>query len=146
MDKPFLAKLRRIDPYVPGEQPQGREYIKLNTNESPYPPAPGVIQVVAAASEALRLYPDPEASGLRLTVEKLEGLPFQPRLAVRGEDAAGRWLELPEESPPESPVPGSSPEPPGSPLGSSTPLGSSGSMIWPPSPWTVHCSVPAAAT
>lgn len=39
-----------------------------------------------------------EASGLRLTVEKLEGLPFQPRLAVRGEDAAGRWLELPEVS------------------------------------------------
>ena len=64
---------------------------------------------------------------------------------VPGSSVPG-WLELPEESPPESPVPGSSPEPPGSPLGSSTPLGSSGSMIWPPSPWTVHCSVPAAAT
>lgn len=37
-----------------------------------------------------------ETSGLRLTVRKLEGLPFHPRLAVRGEDAAGRWLDLPD--------------------------------------------------
>jgi histidinol-phosphate aminotransferase len=52
--------------YVPGEQPQDRRYIKLNTNENPYPPSPRVIEAVrAAATEELRLYPDPLANVLR---------------------------------------------------------------------------------
>src|SRR5262245_49620605 len=52
--------------YVPGEQPQDRRYIKLNTNENPYPPSPRVIEAVrAAANEELRLYPDPVADMLR---------------------------------------------------------------------------------
>jgi len=52
--------------YVPGEQPQDRRYIKLNTNENPYPPSPRVIEAVrAAATEDLRLYPDPLANVLR---------------------------------------------------------------------------------
>lgn len=52
--------------YVPGEQPQDRRYIKLNTNENPYPPSPQVIEAVrAAATDQLRLYPDPLATVLR---------------------------------------------------------------------------------
>ncbi|MBI3782541.1 MAG: histidinol-phosphate transaminase [Deltaproteobacteria bacterium] len=52
--------------YVPGEQPQDRRYIKLNTNENPYPPSPRVIEAVrAAAGDDLRLYPDPMANAVR---------------------------------------------------------------------------------
>src|SRR5215470_15060247 len=52
--------IRQMRGYVPGEQPQDRRYIKLNTNENPYPPSPRVVAAVrAAATEDLRLYPDP---------------------------------------------------------------------------------------
>jgi histidinol-phosphate aminotransferase len=52
--------------YVPGEQPQDRRYIKLNTNENPYPPSPRVIDAVRhAVNDDLRLYPDPFANVLR---------------------------------------------------------------------------------
>ena len=57
--------VRRVTPYVPGEQPKGAGFIKLNTNENPYPPAPAVQRVLSEtdASE-LRLYPDPAATDL----------------------------------------------------------------------------------
>ena len=58
MNKPFLDKLRKIDPYVPGEQPKTDNIIKLNANENPYPPAPGVAAAVAGAVPGLRLYSD----------------------------------------------------------------------------------------
>ena len=55
------SRVRRLSPYVPGEQPQGARVIKLNTNENPYAPAPEVIEALKrAAGEALRRYPDPE--------------------------------------------------------------------------------------
>ena len=51
---------------MPGEQPKNARFIKLNTNENPYPPSPAVIEAVQkAADEKLRLYPDPECSELR---------------------------------------------------------------------------------
>ena len=63
--------VRRVEPYVPGEQPAEKNIIKLNTNENPYPPAPGVQEVLRSmAAEDMRLYPDPAAS---LLVEKLAG-------------------------------------------------------------------------
>lgn len=65
----FLAdRLRALAPYTPGEQPQDQTYIKLNTNESPYPPAPGVSEAVAAQAQKLNLYSDPAA---RMLVEPL---------------------------------------------------------------------------
>ncbi|MFP4016608.1 MAG: histidinol-phosphate transaminase [Halanaerobiales bacterium] len=57
---------RKLEPYVPGEQPKDRKYIKLNTNESPYPPSPEVLNAIKGAElEDLRLYPEPESSDLR---------------------------------------------------------------------------------
>src|SRR5215472_963035 len=58
--------VRRLHPYVPGEQPKIQGLIKLNTNENPYPPAPKVLAAVKAAVDGrLRLYPNPTAQPLR---------------------------------------------------------------------------------
>jgi len=60
------SRVGKLTPYTPGEQPQHRNYIKLNTNENPYPPAPAVIAGCAAyPAEDLRLYPDPASTELR---------------------------------------------------------------------------------
>lgn len=62
--KAFEQNIRKVEPYVPGEQPQ-RKVIKLNTNENPYPPAPGVEKVLRELdTEKMRLYPDPAAREL----------------------------------------------------------------------------------
>lgn len=67
--------IRRIEPYVPGEQPQEQDIIKLNTNENPYPPAPGVAKVLKEDfSDRLRLYPDPAAGKLVKAIAEYEGL------------------------------------------------------------------------
>ena len=57
-----------LSPYVPGEQPKRDDLIKLNTNENPYAPSPRVLAAIAAATDRLRLYPDPHASALRETI------------------------------------------------------------------------------
>jgi len=63
--KPWENKIRKVVPYVPGEQPDQQHMIKLNTNENPYPPAPGVMEsLYAFDADRLRLYPDPEAKVL----------------------------------------------------------------------------------
>ncbi len=69
----FLREAYQIlEPYTPGEQPRDQVYIKLNTNESPYPPAPSVIKAIGEQEIAdLRLYSDPSAKDLK---EKLAGL------------------------------------------------------------------------
>ena len=63
--RPELMKnIRTTEPYVPGEQPQNK-VIKLNTNENPYPPAPGVEEMLKKMdTDRLRLYPDPAAGSL----------------------------------------------------------------------------------
>ncbi|AEF55745.1 histidinol-phosphate transaminase [Marinomonas posidonica] len=66
MSRFWTDKIASLDPYVPGEQPQDKQYIKLNTNESPYSPSPKALQAMAAeVSESLRLYPDPNAMTLK---------------------------------------------------------------------------------
>ena len=60
--KNWEANVRRVTPYTPGEQPNQPDMIKLNTNENPYPPAPGVAEGLRGMdTDAMRLYPDPTA-------------------------------------------------------------------------------------
>ena len=67
--------IEKMTAYVPGEQPRDKAYIKLNTNENPYPPAPSVIAAMNAAEiEDLRLYSDPTAKVLKEKLAKLYGL------------------------------------------------------------------------
>jgi len=73
--------------YVPGEQPRDRRYIKLNTNENPYPPSPRVIEAVRlAATDDLRLYPDPVATALRRKAGSVYGFDPDWILAGNGSD------------------------------------------------------------
>ncbi len=73
--------------YVPGEQPRDRRYVKLNTNENPYPPSPKVLAAVrAAATDDLRLYPDPVATGLRRQAGEVYGFDPEWILAGNGSD------------------------------------------------------------
>ena len=63
--KAFEKNIRKAEPYVPGEQPKVKDIIKLNTNENPYPPSPGVKKVLKNFStDDLRLYPDPSSEEL----------------------------------------------------------------------------------
>lgn len=67
--------IRKVVPYVPGEQPKLLDVIKLNTNENPYPPAPGVEKVLREFDvDTLRLYPDPLVSDLVKAIADFYGL------------------------------------------------------------------------
>jgi histidinol-phosphate aminotransferase len=82
--QPHIA---RMAGYVPGEQPQEGGFIKLNTNENPYPPSPQVKAALAeAVSDRLRLYPDPMATEFRRTVAELHGVEPDMVLAGNGSD------------------------------------------------------------
>ncbi|MFQ8927159.1 MAG: hypothetical protein ACLR53_03740 [Evtepia gabavorous] len=59
-----------LETYTPGEQPRDKQYIKLNTNESPYPPSPEVLAALGPGRWRTAVYSDPEGAGLR---EKLAG-------------------------------------------------------------------------
>ncbi len=73
--------------YTPGEQPQDKRYIKLNSNENPYPPSPHVIEALhRAVGEDLRLYPDPVANRLRDTAAALYGFRRENIIVGNGSD------------------------------------------------------------
>lgn len=84
----FTPHIEAMTPYVPGEQPAGGEpVIKLNTNENPCPPSPGVQACLqSAAMESLRVYPDPRAGQFLRAVAKLHDLPDGWVLAGNGSD------------------------------------------------------------
>lgn len=74
MREEILKNIRKVEPYVPGEQPQNR-VVKLNTNENPYPPAPGVERALREMdTDRLRLYPDPTADALVSVLAEYSGL------------------------------------------------------------------------
>ena len=77
----------RLTPYVAGEQPKNVKLIKLNTNENPYPPSPKVAQAIAAIpAEALRLYPDMDASALCAAIARVNGVSTDMVFCGNGSD------------------------------------------------------------
>jgi len=87
MSEFWNSRIKRLSPYVPGEQPKDRKLIKLNTNENPYPPSPKVIEAIKnAAGERLRLYPDPECAIFREAAAARYGVKPQEVFAGNGSD------------------------------------------------------------
>lgn len=87
MSKYWSDVVRKLSPYVAGEQPQDKSYIKLNTNECPYPPSDKVLAAIRErTSERLRLYPDPDANELRQTIADYYGLQKKNVFAGNGSD------------------------------------------------------------
>jgi histidinol-phosphate aminotransferase len=81
------SRVQSLKPYVPGEQPRDRQFIKLNTNENPYPPSPSVIRAIQeAAGEGLRLYPDPGCGELRRAIAESYGVKPEQVFAGNGSD------------------------------------------------------------
>jgi histidinol-phosphate aminotransferase len=87
MNPYWSALSRELKPYVPGEQPRIADLVKLNTNESPYPPSPHALAAIrAAASDDLRLYPDLEARALRTTLAAYHGVAPENVFVGNGSD------------------------------------------------------------
>ncbi len=107
MSRFFSSRLTALKPYTPGEQPKDMAYIKLNTNESPYPPAPGAIAVLESGEvSALNLYSDPTASSLHEAIAAHYGITSNRVISSNGSDeilafafnafASGKSLVFPD--------------------------------------------------
>lgn len=87
MKEYWSSRIRDAVPYIPGEQPKDRQFIKLNTNECPYPPSPKALEAIRDSVDAsLRLYPDPECTQLRTAIAKREGLDVSQIFCGNGSD------------------------------------------------------------
>ena len=86
MSKFFTSRLSSLTPYTPGEQPRDRKYIKLNTNESPFPPSPKAQEAAATAAKGLQLYPDPTYLALHTAIADYHGLTTDEVLVTNGSD------------------------------------------------------------
>lgn len=87
MSRYWSKTVSKLEPYVPGEQPGDRKYIKLNTNENPYPPSPNVIKAIhMAADERLKLYPNPTSGSLREVISQHYGLKKDQVFVGNGSD------------------------------------------------------------
>ena len=86
MSRFFSKKYASLVPYTPGEQPRDMQYVKLNTNESPFPPSPAVKAAVADEVERLQLYSDPECTALRAKLAEVYGVRPEQVLMTNGSD------------------------------------------------------------
>ena len=86
MSRFFSRKYERLIPYVPGEQPRDRQFVKLNTNESPFPPSPKAVEAAKREAERLQLYSDPEARLLREKLAALCGVTPEQVIVTNGSD------------------------------------------------------------
>lgn len=86
MSKFLSEKYASLTPYTPGEQPKERKYVKLNTNESPFPPSPLAIKRASEASKVLQLYSDPDSSVLTGTLARFYDVKRSEVLVTNGSD------------------------------------------------------------
>ncbi len=86
MSRFLSSKYSSLSPYTPGEQPKDKSYVKLNTNESPFPPSPKAQALVASAAENLQLYSDPECTELVNTAAEYFGVEKNEILFTNGSD------------------------------------------------------------
>ena len=86
MSRFFTEKYASLTPYTPGEQPRDMQYVKLNTNESPFPPSPAVAAAVAAQCGKLQLYSDPESTALREKLAEIYGVDKKQVIVSNGSD------------------------------------------------------------
>ena len=83
----LAERMKNLSPYIPGEQPQDGKYIKLNTNENPYPPSPGIKDFLANFElKKLKLYPEPTSARLRQAIAENEGLKPENIFVGNGSD------------------------------------------------------------
>ena len=86
MSRFFSRNFAGLTPYTPGEQPQDKKYVKLNTNESPFPPSARAQAMAAKAAAGLQLYPDPTCRVLRERLGALYGLTADEVIVTNGSD------------------------------------------------------------
>lgn len=86
MSRFFVDKYSKLVPYTPGEQPKDMNYIKLNTNESPFPPSKEVSEAVKEEANKLQLYCDPVCTELTNKIAEIHGVSFDEVLATNGSD------------------------------------------------------------
>ncbi len=86
MSRFFSPKHEKLIPYTPGEQPKDMKYIKLNTNESPYPPSQKAVEEAEKEAKLLRLYPDPECTSLCEDIAQYYGVGKENVVLSNGSD------------------------------------------------------------
>ena len=86
MSRYLIDKYQPLEAYTPGEQPRDMQYVKLNTNENPYPPAPGVVEAVTAEAARLELYSDPVCADLRDALARRYGVKRENVFVSNGSD------------------------------------------------------------
>ena len=87
MSRFLSSKYRNLEAYTPGEQPRDMKYIKLNTNESPYPPSKKVVDALSSDEVLkLNLYSDPTCRGLKTAIAELYGVDYENVFVSNGSD------------------------------------------------------------
>ena len=84
----FSSKYKDLEAYTPGEQPRDMKYVKLNTNESPYPPTPAVLECARAEAGKLNLYSDPTLSSVITAFSSVYGIDESKIIMTNGSDEA----------------------------------------------------------
>lgn len=86
MSKFLTEKYKKLKPYTPGEQPKEKKYVKLNTNESPFPPSANAIKLAGREAERLMLYSDPECREVGELLAKTYGVDYSNVILTNGSD------------------------------------------------------------